>query len=152
MTTLEQAIQTNPKLPEAYDLLAQNLLYKQSKPAEAEIQYVKAVEVGGYATFQVVLMQRPTGELRPGKLAVGKVDSTFVDNQGQRTYTIRNELIDTVVTMRDAMPRLKLKMKLMANHAGFQIRYRSGIGYNFLCTSGNREAERDIILRMYRNK
>jgi len=152
MTTLEQAIQTNPNLPEAFDLLAQNLLYKQSQPAEAEVQYRKAIEVGGYATFQVVLMQRPTGELRPGKLSIGKLDSSFVDNQGQRSYTTKNELIENVVTIRDAMPRLKLKMKLMANHAGFQIKYRSGIGYNFLCTSGTREAERDIILRMFRNK
>lgn len=152
MTTLEQAIQTNAKLPEAYDLLAQNLLYKQGKPAEAEMQYRKAIEVGGYATFQVVLMQRPAGELRPGKLSIGKVDSTFVDNQGQRSYTTKNELIDSVVTIREAMPRLKLKMKMMANHAGFQIKYRSGIGYNFLCTSGTREAERDIILRMFRNQ
>ncbi|MBL8173808.1 MAG: serine/threonine protein kinase [Bryobacterales bacterium] len=154
MTTLEQAIQTNPKLPEAYDLLAQNLLYKQNKPSEAEAQYRKAIEVGGYATFQVVLMQRPAmgGEVRPGKLSIGKSESTFVDNQGMRSYTTRNDLIEDVLTLREALPRMKLKTKMLMNQAGFQIKYRSGMFYNFLCTSASRDAERDIIVRTLKHK
>jgi serine/threonine protein kinase len=151
MTTLEKAIQLNPKLPEAYDLLAQNLLYKQNKPVEAEAQYRKALEVGGYATFHVVHMQRASmgGEMRPGKLSIGKVDSTFVDNQGQRSYTTKNESIDSIMTIREAMPRLKLKAMKAVMGAGFQVRYRSGVAYNFLCTSGSREAERDMIIKLF---
>ncbi|MBS1825375.1 MAG: serine/threonine protein kinase [Acidobacteria bacterium] len=150
MTTLEQAIAVNPKLPEAYDLLAQNLLYRQNKPGEAEAQYRKAQEVGGYATFQVVYMT--PGEMRPGRLSIGKVDSTFVDNQGMRSHTTKNELIEEVKTLRDAVPRLKMKMKMIVNQAGFQIKYRSGVGYHFLCTSGSKEVERDMILALFRNR
>ncbi|MFN7937684.1 MAG: protein kinase [Bryobacteraceae bacterium] len=154
MTTLEQAIAVNPKLPEAYDMLAQNLLYRQNKPAEAEAQYRKAMDVGGYATFQVVYMQRgPNGpDMRPGKLSVSKVDSTFVDNQGQRSHTTKNTLIEEVLTIRETLPpRMKLKMKMLVNQAGFQIKYRSGGAYHFMCTSGSKEAERDMILKLYKN-
>ena len=154
MAILEQAIQLNPKLPEAYDLLAQNLLYSQNKPEEAESQYRKAIEVGGYATFQVVYIPRPGlgAELRPGRLSIGKVDSTFVDNLGQRSYTARNELLESVVTIREANPRMKLKMKMIANHAGFQLTYRPNATYRFLCTSDNREAERDLILKLLKSE
>lgn len=148
MAAIEQAIEVNPKGWEAYDLAGQNLLYKQDKPVEAEAQYRKAIDAGGHATFHVVLVHRAAmgGEMRPGKLAIGKAESSFTDNQGQRTFTAQNGLITEIITLREAMP--KFKRKVMRPQGGFQVKYRSGIFYNFLATSQSREAERDLIVKL----
>ncbi|MBI4907230.1 MAG: serine/threonine protein kinase [Acidobacteria bacterium] len=141
---LREATALNPARWEAYNQLAQLLLYKLDRPAEAFPAYSKAVEFGGTATFRVLHAHR---EGEPGEARLNITKETIgLDEPGQapHSYTVPKTNIKELRTNRDALRRLR-----GGNVSSmFHIQLQTGDRVSLAGSSSKPAIEREMILRL----
>ncbi len=140
---LRDAIALNPARWEAYNHLAQLLLYKLDRPAEAFPAYSKAVEFGGTATFRVFHAHKE-GEPGEARLNITK-ETVGLEEPGQAAHsnTVRKTEIKELRANRDALRRLRGNVPSM-----FHVQLQSGERLNLAGASSKPGLEREMILRL----
>lgn len=144
VTLLNRAIAAAPSRWEAHSQMAQVLLYKLDRPAEAAAEYSKAIALGGLATFRVLHAHKDQ-EPAPARFLIGKDTVALDEQQEAHTFSVARKDVKEFRRNRDVLRRL---VKKGAGPSMFHIVLSSGEKYNLAGSSAKPNEEREMIFRL----